>query len=71
MMNITVRLEVQIVDGQMKIMVHAPMGNQEEKDLTCQILAQAIPIVIQYQPSILLKPNGAAKPMLPPVAPTH
>lgn len=70
MMNGTVRIEFQIVDGQLKLMVHAPMASQEEKDLTCQILAQAIPVVINYQSSVLIKPHGNGTPAkLAPIPP--
>ena len=65
-MNGVVRIEFQIEGGQLKLMVNAPMENQEQKNLTVQILAQAIPIVCNYQPSILIKPNGAPRVSVPP-----
>jgi hypothetical protein len=57
-MNGVIRIEFQIVDGNLKLMVHGPMGNENEKGITIQVLAQAIPIVLNYQPSLLIKPNG-------------
>ena len=69
-MNGVVRIEFQIIDEQLRLMVHGPMKDENEKHLTVQVLAQAIPIVLNYQPSIIIKPgqNGAPKVPPPPIA---
>ena len=58
MIHGVVRIEFQIDNGQMQLMVHGPMDNQDQKNLTIQVLSGAIPIVLNYKPSILINPNG-------------
>lgn len=70
-MNGIVRIEFQIIDGQLRLMVHGPMANDAEKSVTIQVLAQAIPIVLNYQHSLLIKPNGEPKLTTPPIPTIH
>ena len=72
-MNGVIRIEFQIVDQQLRLMVHGPMKNEAEKSLTIQVLAQAIPIVLNYDPSPILKPGapGLITPQAPAAPKTH
>lgn len=70
-MNGVIRIEFQIENEQLKLMVHGPMKDEAEKHLTVQVLAQSIPIVLNYQTSLLIKPNGDQKLSVPPAPKTH
>lgn len=63
-----IRIEFDTDTG--KLMLHAPLDNQEQKDITAKVLAAAIPIAINYvKPAIILKPNGVDKLTTPPPPP--
>lgn len=66
----TIRIEFDTETG--KILLDAPLNNQQQKDLTVKVLAASIPIVVNYEQSIILKPtpngNGASKPPIIPKA---
>lgn len=51
-----VRIEFDMNTG--RVSVYGPMENQAQKDLTVKVLAAAMGIVIDYQPSAITKPNG-------------
>lgn len=67
-MNGVIRIEFQIVDGNLKLALGAPLQDQAQRDMTVKILASAIPIAINYHSSPIIKPgeNGAVPP-IPPV----
>lgn len=68
-MNGVIRIEFQIIDGNLRIALTAPLQDQAQRDLTVKVLANAIPIAINFQPSLLIKPgeNGAVPPIPPPL----
>lgn len=68
-MNGVIKIEYAIVGGQLQIGLTAPLQDQAQRDLTCKILASAISIAINYQPSPLIKPTLNGHPHTGPAAP--
>jgi hypothetical protein len=64
-----IRIQFDTDNGQ--VMVDAPLSNQVEKDMTVKVIAAAIPIVVNYQPGLIMTPPGArnGKPIIPTVVP--
>lgn len=61
----TIKIEFTIQDGNLRLMLNAPLETLEQRNLTVQILAQAIPIAVNFQPSIIQRPNGSPKIVVP------
>lgn len=59
-----IKIEFNSDTGQ--IMLNAPLDTQEQKNLTIKVLAAAIPIVIQYEKSPIIKPTPNGKPLIVP-----
>lgn len=68
-MNGIIRIEFQIVDGKLSFMLYGPMKNLQEKCMTAEILARAIPIALNYEEPAIIQTPANGKLIVPPAAP--